>query len=107
MLRFPAAILPALNEHLRQAFLELFKVPRIHALIPKPELWLEPFNEWTETDWNTCGLSALWDIGSGRVYWAEGAHSADDMPRVGKLIDEFIGFAAKAEQSGQNPPELE
>ncbi len=90
-----------------QAFLELFKVPRIHALMPKPELWLKPFDDWTATDWSTCGLSALWDIESGCVYWAEGAHSADDMPRVGKLIDEFIASATKAEQSGQNPPELE
>ena len=90
-----------------QAFRELFKVPQIHALIPKPELWLKPFDDWIETDWNTCGLSALWDIKSGRVYWAEGAHSADDMPRVGKLIDEFIASATKAEQGGQNPPELE
>lgn len=71
-------------------FLDLFKVHQIHTLMPKPELWLKPFDDWTEEDWKTCGLSALWDIESGRVYWAEGAHKAEDMPRVGKLIDEFI-----------------
>lgn len=73
-----------------QKFLDLFKVPHIHALMPKPELWLKPFDDWTETDWNTCGLSALWDIESGIVYWAEGAHHADDMKRVGKPIQQFI-----------------
>ena len=57
--------------------------------MPKPELWLKPFDEWTEVDWNTCGLSALWDIESGVVYWAEG-HKADDMKRVGKPIEQFI-----------------
>ena len=63
----------------------------------RSNLWLKPFDDWTEIDWNTCGLSALWDIESGHVYWAEGAHSADDMPQVGKPIDEFIASAAKAE----------
>ena len=73
-----------------QKFLDLFKVPHIHALMPKPELWLKRFDDWMETDWNTCGLSALWDIESGVVYWAEGAHKADDMKRVGKPINQFI-----------------
>ncbi len=85
------------------AFREFFGVDRIHALMPKPDLWLKPFDDWTETDWKTCGLSALWDIKSGCVYWAEGAHSADDMPRMGKLIDEFIASATKAEQGEQEP----
>lgn len=58
--------------------------------MPRPELWLKPFDDWTETDWNTCGLSALWDIESGVVYWAEGAHKADEMKRVGKPIKQFI-----------------
>jgi hypothetical protein len=74
----------------RQKYLNLFKVPHIHALMPRPELWLKPFDDWTETDWNTCGLSALWDIESGVVYWAEGAHHADEMKQVGKPIEQFI-----------------
>ncbi|NJM11240.1 MAG: hypothetical protein HC889_04515 [Synechococcaceae cyanobacterium SM1_2_3] len=78
-----------------QKFLALFKVPQIHALIPKPELWLKPFDDWTDTDWNACGLSALWDIESGVVYWAEGAHSADVMKQVGQPIDKFIGLVNK------------
>ncbi len=78
-----------------QKFLELFKVPSIHALMPKPELWLKRFDDWTETDWNTCGLSALWDIESGIVYWAEGAHNADDMKQIGKPIELFIASKKK------------
>jgi len=78
----------------RQEYLNLFKVPHIHALMPKPELWLKRFDNWTETDWNTCGLSALWDIESGVVYWAEGAHHADDMKRVGKPIQQLIDSKA-------------
>ncbi len=78
-----------------QKFLDLFNVPSIHALMPKPELWLKPFDDWTETDWKTCGLSALWDIESGVVYWAEGAHKADDMKRVGKPIKQFIDSKKK------------
>ncbi|MGB5063551.1 MAG: hypothetical protein WBQ37_07290, partial [Candidatus Competibacter sp.] len=74
-----------------QNFLDLLNVSQIHALMPKPELWLKPFDDWTETDWNTCGLSALWDIESGVVYWAESAHHADEMKQVGKPIDEFGG----------------
>ena len=74
-----------------QKLLDLFKVPHIHALMPKPELWLTRFDDWAETDWSTCGLSALWDIKSGVIYWAEGAHHADDMKRVGKPIEQFIG----------------
>ncbi len=78
-----------------QKFLDLFKVPQIHALIPKPELWLKPFDGWTDMDWNACGLSALWDIESGVVYWTEGAHSADAMKQVGQPIDKFIGLVNK------------
>ena len=78
-----------------QEFLDLFKVSHIHALMPNPELWLKPFDDWTEIDWNTCGLSALWDIESGVVYWAEGAHKADDMKRIGKPIKQFIGSKKK------------
>ncbi len=81
-----------------QDFLAIFKIPQIHALMPKPELWLKPFDDWTEMDWNTCGLSALWDIKSSIVYWAEGAHSVEDMKRVGKPTDQFIGFLDKPEQ---------
>lgn len=79
----------------RQACFQLFKVPYIHALMPKPELWLKPFQDWTETDWNTCGLSALWDIESGVVYWAEGTHKADEMKQIGEPIEKFIGFKEK------------
>lgn len=78
-----------------QKFLDLFKVTHIHALMPKPELWLKRFDDWTETDWSTCGLSVLWNIESGVVYWAEGAHKADDMKRVGKPIEQFIGSKKK------------
>ncbi len=73
-----------------QDFLDRFNVPHIHALLPKPELWLKPFDHWLETDWSTCGLSALWDIKSGIVYWAEGAHSADEMKRVGQPTAQSI-----------------
>ena len=78
-----------------QKFLELFKVPSIHALMSKPELWLKRFDDWTEADWNTCGLSALWDIESGVVYWAEGAHKSEDMKRIGKPIKQFIASKKK------------
>ena len=63
--------------------------------MPKPELWLKRFDDWTETDWRTCGLSALWDIESGIVYWAEGAHQAEDMKRIGKPIEQFIASKKK------------
>lgn len=76
----------------REALYDFFGVPRIHVLMPKQELWLKPFDKWTESDWNAGCLSALWDLESGCVYWAEGAPSADDMPKMGKPIDEFIGF---------------
>ena len=46
--------------------------------------------QWTAEDWETCGLSALWDIRSGRVLWAKGAHHVDEMQEVGKPVDEFL-----------------
>lgn len=73
-----------------EELLPLFKVERIFALLPRMELWSKRFAQWTEEDWETCGLSALWDIRSGRVLWAKGAHHVDEMQEVGKTAEEFL-----------------
>jgi len=93
----PFGVLPFLipgNEDVWSAnskfLLEFFKVDRIFALLPRVELWSKPFAQWTPEDWETCGLSALWDIESGQVLWAEGAHGVDEMSEVGKPIEEFL-----------------
>jgi len=69
----------------------LFEVPSLLALMPRSELWEKPFAEWTREDWRTCGLTALWDINTGDVLWAKGAHSEAEMRLVGKPIREFVG----------------
>jgi hypothetical protein len=73
-----------------EIFSNLFKVDRIFALLPRIELWSKPFNQWTDEDWKTCGLSALWDIESGKVLWAKGPQCVDGMHEIGKPIEEFI-----------------
>jgi hypothetical protein len=73
-----------------QRLLQLFKVDRIFALLPRIEFWSKPFAEWTDEDWKTSGLSALWDIRFGRVLWAKGAHHVDEMQSIGKPIEEFL-----------------
>ncbi|MEK7400561.1 MAG: hypothetical protein AAB116_26755, partial [Candidatus Poribacteria bacterium] len=73
-----------------EKFLDLFKVDRIFTLMPDIEYWSKPFSDWTDDDWSNCGLSALWDIRSGRVLWAKGAHKVDEMNNIGKPIEEFL-----------------
>lgn len=69
---------------------ETFQVPRIFALLPRLDLWSKPFADWTDEDWSTCGISALWNIETGVVLWAHGAHHVDDMPTTGRLAPEFF-----------------
>jgi hypothetical protein len=77
------------QEHV--AFLrETFGVPRIFALLPRLDLWSTPFAEWTEEDWSTCGLSAQWDLDTGVVLWAHGAHYVNDMRTAGRPAPEFF-----------------
>jgi hypothetical protein len=64
-------------------------------LLPRLNLWTKPFADWTEEDWSTCGLSALWDIETGVVLWAHGAHHVDDMRTKGRPAPEFFGDAMK------------
>ena len=85
---------------------ETFRVPRIFALQPRFELWSRPFADWTEEDWSTCGLSALWELDSGRVLWAHGAHDVAAMPTVGRTAPEFFGVPTggrTSSRSGRGP----
>ena len=79
----------ALADH-AESLAQVFQVPTIQALLPKPELWGKPFAEWSEEDWRTCGLSALWDIPTGQVLWAEGAHTTQELRRIGKPFAELL-----------------
>jgi hypothetical protein len=72
---------------------EIFRVRQIFALLPRFELWSRPFADWMEEEWSTCGLSALWELDSGRVLWAHGAHDVAAMPTVGRTTAEFFGQA--------------
>ncbi len=79
----------------------LFRRKQIFALLPELRLWSKPFPEWTDEDWQTCGLSALWDIESGEVYWAEGAQNAAEMKKVGLPIKQFLEKLAKKKPKKQ------
>ena len=83
-----------LRESTKSSLREAFQVPRIFALLPCFELWSRPFADWTAADWSTCGLSALWELDSGRVLWAHGAHDVDEMPTVGHTAPEFFDAPA-------------
>jgi len=61
---------------------ELFYVESIYALFPDERLWTTPFEDWTAHDWTT-GYSALWDITTGEVFWARGAHPRAEMREIG------------------------
>ena len=93
----PLGVLPFFFAQHTDAFLKhartlstVFRVPLIQVLMPKPELWGKPFAEWSAGDWNTCGLSAIWDIPTGRVLWAEGAHTTEELRRIGKPFAELL-----------------
>ena len=75
--------------HLRATF----QVHRIFALLPRLELWSKPFADWTKEDWSTCGLSAMWDLDTGLVLWAHGAHHVDEMCTTGRPATEFFRIA--------------
>ncbi|MEM8560171.1 MAG: hypothetical protein AAGG50_20320, partial [Bacteroidota bacterium] len=68
---------------------EIFEgMPHLYVLWPNEEaLWDKPFEEWTDADEANC-RSSLWEIGSGRVLWAEGTHHIDEMREIGKPFPE-------------------
>ncbi len=63
---------------------------RIFALLPYFELWDKPFDDWTKEDWANCGYSALWNLETGVVLWAKGAHHVDEMTEQGVEAPEFF-----------------
>jgi len=70
----------------------LFGVPKIYALCPRIELWDKPFNDWSDEDWKSCGRSALWEVTTGRVLWADGAHPIEKMPEIGRPAAKYFEF---------------
>ncbi len=62
----------------------------IQAFFPRFELWDVPFEEWSSGDWRTGGLTAQWDVTTGKVLWAVGALSADAAKDRGLPIEDFI-----------------
>ena len=50
---------------------------------------MKPFADWTDDDWANCGISALWRIEEGRVLWADGAWTREEMLAVGVPYEEF------------------
>ena len=70
----------------------IFGVPKIYALCPRIELWDKPFDDWSDEDWKTCGRSALWEVTTGRVLWADGAHPIEKMPEIGCPAPKYFKF---------------
>ena len=69
----------------------IFGVPRIYALCPlRFELLDKPFDDWSDEDWKTCGPSVLWEVTTGRVLWADGAHPIEKMPEIGRPAPEYF-----------------
>ena len=68
----------------------IFGVPKIYALCPRIELWDKPFDDWSDEDWKTCGRSALWEVTTGRVLWADGAYPIEKMPEIGRPAAEYF-----------------
>ena len=93
-------LLPALSnvwsDHVE--FLQrTFCVPRVYCLIPHIDLWSKRFSDWTEDDWNdNRNLSVVWDLSgeitqnAGRVLWAVGTHSIEEMGHIGLPTSEFL-----------------
>lgn len=68
----------------------IFGVPKIYALCPRIELWDKPFDDWSDEDWKTCGPSVLWEVTTGHVLWADGAHPIEKMPEIGRPAAEYF-----------------
>ncbi len=107
---FPLGVAPFLFPDLHEVWprhaevlRSLFIVPRIFTLLPRVELWSKPFADWTPDEWENCGLSALWDIDTGRVLWAQGAHHVDEMPNVGREANDFFGKGKKPRKRRRPP----
>jgi len=73
-----------------QPVLNLFPVDRVHVLMPREELWDREFKDWTDEDWETCGISGLWDIKRGWVKWVHGPATADDIAKRGEPLEELM-----------------
>jgi hypothetical protein len=79
-----------IGENLRvvQPLLELLPLKRVHVLMPRMELWDTEFRNWDDDDWQTCGISGLWDIKGGWVKWLPGPAVADEIAKNGIPLDE-------------------
>jgi hypothetical protein len=65
-------------------------VASILLLLPNPNRYHLEFVNDTQEDWAAGSASALWDIRSGAVLWADGLHTRESMLAQGKPLDDFI-----------------
>jgi hypothetical protein len=104
----PLGVAPFLFPEFHDLWLEhvetlksIFGVPRIYALCPRIELWDKPFDDWSDEDWRTCGRSALWEVTTGRVLWADGAHPIEKMPEIGHPAAKYFKFGVEETAAGE------
>lgn len=85
---------------------EFLGVDSLLAFVPAPEHWDKAFSQIPREDfgdepipdfipesvWQDAGVTALWDIRSSKVLWAEKFRTRDEMRRVGKTLKEIAGI---------------
>ncbi len=59
--------------------------------MPNPAHYEWLFADHTEDEWAQGSASALWDLTSGHVLYADGIHTVESMRIKGKPLSEWIG----------------
>lgn len=86
---------PGLDEHIKKysiGYYNKYKVKYIYSLLPDLRLWSLPFSQWSQKDWTSNVISALWDVEGGRILWAIGAQRIEDMIKNGHPYKEIFNI---------------
>ena len=61
-------------------------ITSVYALAPAEALWLKPFTEWTDEDWQEHCHSLFWDIQEDKLYCAQGTLPRSKIKKVGDVV---------------------
>lgn len=60
--------------------------------MPNPDHYEWLFTEHTQEEWNQGSASALWDLKTGQVLYADGIHTEQSLRAEGTPLREWLGI---------------
>ncbi len=70
-------------------------IDSLMLFLPNPEHYEWLFAEHSREEWSKGSASALWDLRTGQVLYADGVHTEETLRRDGKPLREWLGIDDK------------